>query len=114
MSAFEDGRAAMWPAFKDAGFLVAASTQLPGCTEPTEFDVALRKPDVNPITGVQSRDYEMEYQHADAPTLAEGAEVIVDGVMYRVRSEPTIETERGDDGYFRCAYLTRVGTALAP
>lgn len=106
MSGFDN--ALFWPAFEGAGLLLAASTILPGCTKATEFKVGYRRPDVNPITGVQSADYAIEYQHADAPTLAEGAEIIVDGIMYRVRSAPEIDTQRGADGYFRCAYLTRV------
>lgn len=106
-----------WPAFEAAGMLHAASTVLPGQTSPTSFKVGYRRPDVNPITGAQSADYEIEYQYADAPTLAEGAEVIVDvstdgtprNVLFRVRSEPEVDTSRGADGHWRCAYLTRIG-----
>lgn len=100
--------ALFFPAFAAAGMLVEASTILPGCIEPTTFMVGFRKPDVNPITGMQSSDYEIDYQYADAPTLAERAEVIVDGVLYRVRQAPEVTVEKGADGFFRCAYLTRV------
>lgn len=115
---FDD--ALFYPAFAAAGMLLLAETQLPGCTEPTTFSVSYRRPSVNPITGAVSADHEIEYQQKDAPTLAEGAQVVVnhvrdvDGVtvttrvLYRVRQSPTTEGERGMDGYWRCAYLTRL------
>lgn len=116
MSDFDSGL--FWPAFKATGLLLEASTVLPGCTEPTVFDVAYRRPDVNPL-GMQSADHEIEYQHEDAPTLAEGAQVIIkhrrgvlgstviDEVLYTVRQAPRVELASGADGFFRCAYLTR-------
>lgn len=97
-----------WPAFSAAGMLREASTMLPGDVRATTFRVGFRRPDVNPITGMQSADFEIEYQYADAPTLAEGAEVLIDGVLYRVRQAPEVRINGGADGYFRCAYLTRV------
>lgn len=106
MSDFDS--AVFWPAFAAAGMLVEASTVLPGEIRPTTFMVDFRRPDVNPITGAQSADYEIEYQFTDAPTLEEGAEVIVAGALYRVRQAPAVRAERGADGFFRCAYLTRV------
>jgi hypothetical protein len=102
--------AVFFPAFAAAGMLFDASTVLPGHTKATEFKVGFRKPDVNPITGMQSADYEIEYQYWDAPTLAEGHAVIVDGVLYRVRSAPQVTVDAGSDGFFRCAYLTREAT----
>lgn len=107
MSAFEDARALIAPALKDAGIWTEASTMLPGCTEPTIFAVGFRRPDVEPFDRARSTDYEIEYQHHDAPTLAEGAEVIVDQVLYRVRETPTVQEGRGDDGFWRVALLTK-------
>lgn len=118
MSDFDDSK--FYAAFAAAGFLLVAETVLPGCTEATTFNVSYRRPSVNPFTGVVSSDHEIEYQHADAPNLAEGAEVVINHtrkldavtvttrVLYRVRQQPTVEAERGLDGYWRCAYLTRL------
>lgn len=105
-----DGDAEFWAESKAAGFLVSASTILPGCTRPTDFDVRFGRPDANPMTGVQSSEYEIEYQHSDAPTLVEGAQVLIDETLYRVRQSPYVEPARGDDGYFRTARLTREST----
>ena len=99
-----------WPEFKEAGMLRLASTILPGCTEATEFDVRLVMPDVITANGQVSREYAIEYQHADAPTLAEGAEVLIDCTLYLVREDPFVDEEGGADGYFRKALLTRVAT----
>jgi hypothetical protein len=118
MSDFDDS--VFYPAFADAGFLLHAETVLPGCTAPTTFHVSYRRPSINPMTGVVSSDHEIEYQHHDAPTLAEGAEVILnhtrklDGVtvttrvLYRVRQSPTNDPGSGADGYWRSAFLTRI------
>lgn len=106
MSAFDS--AVFWPVLSAAGMLLEASTVLPGEVRPKAFMVGFARPDVNPVTGAQSADYEIDYQYHDAPTLAEGAEVIVAGVLYRVREPPRVDIERGADGYWRCAYLTRV------
>lgn len=109
----------LWRDLGDNGFLVEASTVLPGCTAPTTFMVGWRRPDVNPITGVQSADFEMEYQRDDCPTLEEGAQVIInhtrtvlgetvtEPVLYVVRAPTQVDVAKGDDGFFRCAYLTR-------
>lgn len=108
MSPFDAASDAMWDALESAGIHVACSTILPGCTEAKEFHGKFDAPDVNPITGMRSHDYRLDYRHGDAPTLREGAEIVVDGKMYRVREEPEIDAERGADGRYRCAYLTRV------
>ena len=112
MSDFTEARDAMDAAFVDVGLWIPASTVLPGCTEPKEFYVDFRRPDVNPLTGVQSADYEIHYRYADAPTLAENAEVIVahpeGDALYRVRKQPFIDPGRGSDGHYRSAFLTRV------
>ena len=103
-----------WTAAEAVGMLKEASTILPGCTEPKGFLVRFRQPDFNPLAGVRSRDFEIEFQYHDVPTLKEAAEVIVDGVLYRVREDPFIDAERDSSGYFRTALLTRIGTAIAP
>lgn len=105
---FEAARGQMMAAFTAAGLSKSASTVLPGCTVATDFAVLFRRPDLTLGSNAQSRDYEIEYQYADASTLTEGAEIIVDGVLYRVRAEPHIDPQRGDDGFWRCAYLTEV------
>lgn len=106
MSAFD--QTVFWTAAKAAGMLKAASTILPGCTVPTLFDVDFRRPDVNVVGGARSTDYEIHYQYHDAPTLVEDAQVIVDGKMYRVREDPFIDPARGDDGFWRSAFITEV------
>ena len=106
MTGFDDSK--FYPALAAAGMLSQASTVLPGCTAPTNFYVRFHRPDVNPITGMQAAEYCIDYQHGDAPALLEGAEVIVDSRMYRVRQAPQVDLDIGADGYFRRAYLTRV------
>jgi len=118
MSAFDPGK--FWPAFEKAGFLLEASTQLPGCTSATTFLVGYKRIDVDPLTGMRSADHEIEYQHEDAPTLAEGCEVLIqhkrgvldstvlDPVLYKVRDKPRVKEGSGSAGFFRCAYLTRL------
>lgn len=117
MSGFDD--TVFFPALAEANMLLEASTLLTGCTVPTTFMVGWRRPDVNPITGVQSADFEMEYQRDDCPTLEEGAQVIIkhtrtvlgetvtEPVLYTVQKFPVVDVAKGDDGFFRCAYLTR-------
>lgn len=103
-----------WPAAKADGMLVEASTVLPGDTEPTVFDVDLIQPQRSPIDGTLSTDWTMEYQHDDAPTLREGAEVVVEDTMFRVRQKPEVSENAGSTGFFRIAILTRVGTVCSP
>jgi hypothetical protein len=105
---FERARAALWPTLKAQGALKTASTVLAGCTEITYFDVAFARPTMTIFESVRSSDYEIEYQHQDAPTLAEGAEVVVDGIYYRVRETPRVDPDRGDDGFWRQALLTEL------
>jgi len=109
MSDFSVARDAMWPAFAAAGVLLEASTVLPGRTSATTFQVAYRRPDFDPISGMQSADYAIQYQQKDAPTLVEGAEVLVGGCLYVVREPPRVDSEHGGDGFWKVAQLTRVG-----
>lgn len=96
-----------WPEFKKAGMLDSASVLYAGQNVAKDVDVAFSKVDVNPFTGVQSTDYEMEYQYADLPELAEDDQVIIKGTLYRVRQVPRIEGI-GATGFFRKATLTEV------
>lgn len=109
---FPSGR--IWAALKAKGMLLEASTVLPGDAEPRTIDVRFWKPDRETGNGHVSREYEIEYQHCDAPWLAEGIDIIVDGTLYRVRTPPYINEEGGSSGYFRRALLTRLPTACSP
>ncbi len=114
MTAFEAARVQMVQAFIATGLWVPMSTVLPGCTEPTTFYGDFRRPDVDFGSGSRSTDFEIHYVHGDAATLKEDAEVIVADVLYRLREDPFVDPDRGADGYFRSAILTRVPTATAP
>jgi hypothetical protein len=105
---FTDDR--FWPAFKRAGMLTAVQVLLPGCTDLKNLDVAWAEPELDLMTGMRSRDYTIEYQYADAPTLSEGCQVVKGGVLYRVRVEPYIPADEREvnTGYYRRALLTRV------
>lgn len=101
-------RDVFWPAFKSAGLLSEATVTSGGST--FTMDVGFSMPDQDRMgRGVLSRDYEIEYQHADAPVLDEGDTVTIDAVAYRVRQAPYIpHPGNAADGYFRCALLTKV------
>lgn len=94
-----------WDAFADAGLLVDASL-------PTGvIKVGFARPDTLRMDGLtRSTDYEIEYQHADAPGLAEGDAVEIGGSSYRVRETPhvTDNPAQGSDGTWRRALLTKV------
>jgi hypothetical protein len=109
---FDAASDAMWDALSPdaSGIHVWCSTVLPGCTEAAKLHAKFDSPDVNPFTGARSADHQIVYRHRDAPTLAEGAEIVVDGTLYRVRQEPEIDPSKGMDGRYRCAYLTLVNT----
>lgn len=78
-----------------------------GTSVPFELLADWFEPSVNPMTGVQSTDYEIEYEYADAYALDEGDQVMRLGALYRVR-----EAARTDGinptGRFRKALLTKV------
>ena len=110
MTAFTDGVAAMWPEFKAAGMLHVA-TDADG-----DFDVSFKRPgELMLNNGAISNEYQIEYQHADRPLLAEGLALTLadpDGVAlgsFRVRRAPFIDAPgTAADGYFRHALLTKV------
>jgi hypothetical protein len=99
-----------WPAFKRVGMLTTVQVLLPGCTEAKNLDVDWSEPELDLMTGMRSRDYTIEYQYADAPTLAEDCQVLKDGALYRVREAPFIPADavQVNTGYFRRALLTKV------
>lgn len=106
--------AVFWPAFEAAGMLVDAQVLFAGTDVPIAAKVSFCAPTVNPMTGVQSYDYEVEYQHADWPELDEADQVIVEGGvyqgLYRVRQAPRTEGLEAT-GFFRKALLTKVAPA---
>lgn len=97
-----------WPEFKAAGMLTTATVTSDGDT--FDVDVGFSMPDQERLGGRGlSRDYEIEYQHEDAPDLDEGDGVVINGVSYRVRQPPYIpHPGNAADGFFRCALLTKV------
>lgn len=111
MSDFSAGVAAMWPAFRDAGFLCVA-TDGGG-----DFDVDYQAPGQYRNDGRQiSNEHEIEYQHADRPDLAQDDLLSIAPAPagttgnFRVRQAPYIRDTGGNasNGYFRCAVLTEV------
>lgn len=112
MNAFDE--AVFWPIFKDAGMLVQATVRPKDCAQPTAtVDVDLEMPDALGLAGnAISRQYTIEYQHQDLPLLAEGDEVEIAGIVYRVREAPFVD-ERAPTGFFRRALLTRVADDCA-
>jgi hypothetical protein len=104
VSIFADAVAEMWSEFDAAGFHVVA-TDGDGT-----FAVDFSKPDFDRMgRAVLSRDYEIEYRHADRPSLKEGDALTIDGESYRVRQAPYIAAPgNAADGTFRCALLTKV------
>ena len=106
-----------WPAFKDAGMLKRVSVK-PRAGGATLFgDVLLRMPDRPAGTNAQSREYEIEYQVADFPKLAEGDvlqvldsdDAPVAGMKFKVRRAAYVSDRPldGDDGTYQQAQLTK-------
>lgn len=97
-------------AFARAGMWTTIQVLYAGTDQPFEMLAGFCKPDVNPMTGVQSSDYEIEYEYRDAPELAEGDQIMRDGELYRLRQDPRTEGLEAT-GFFRKATLTKVGQA---
>lgn len=103
------GASLLWAAFSDEGMLYSAQITSGGST--FSANVGFTRPDTLRLDGMtRSTDYEIEYQAADAPTLAEGDSVAIDGTSYRVRSAPFVSdiAAQGMDGTWRRALLTKV------
>ena len=96
-----------------AGMRVDVKCRPKDCTvDAYEFRAALERPDAFTDAGAQSTDWLIEYATGDAPKLAEGDEVEIEEVVYRVRRAPYVSAggEGGVDGTFMRALLTRVAT----
>lgn len=99
-----------WPEFKSAGMLSTA-TDADG-----DFDVGFAMPGQPKLNGSGwSNEYEIEYQTADRPNLAEGDALSIvdpDGNAlgdFRVRAKPYVSAPgNAADGTFMCALLTKV------
>lgn len=110
---FHSGR--FWKAFERAGMLVKCWYIAPGGGVRTQVLVRWKEPDeVGALTGARSKDFAIEYRHADMPDLAEGDELSIEEVAagctsdFVVREAPLVDIENGDDGTYRYAFLTRV------
>lgn len=103
-----------WQAFEDAGMLVDCTFAQPGCSELTTVKVAWREPDNNLMNGSRSKDFEIEYRVCDMPDLKEGDVLSIEepnaigNADYRVREDPYVSVDSGDDGTYKCALLTRI------
>jgi hypothetical protein len=107
MSIFTDFADVHWAASAAAGMLT-------DCTPrgKTAVKVKFEEPDLLDLNGSQSKQFLIEYRKADMPTLAEGDSLSIverDGVIakYSVREAPYVDPQRGQDGTYRCAVLTR-------
>lgn len=102
-----------WPAFEAAGMLLECRyAPRGGGRVPRTIKVGLVQPDVEIISDVQSREYQMEYQSTDFPDLREGDQLAIkleDGTwgQFQVREPPYIP-DSAPDGFFRHAKLTRI------
>ena len=114
MSDFSTSFAAKFATAVDrAGMRVDVKCSPKDCTvDAYEFRAALERPDAFTDAGAQSTDWLIEYATGDAPKLAEGDEVEIEEVVYRVRRAPYVSAggEGGVDGTFMRALLTRVAT----
>lgn len=108
MSAFDP--AVFWGAFAAAGMLKQARVAMSGCATEVVAMVGWFAPDTIFMDGAQSKQYLIEYQADDLPTLQPEDEMVIDGVLYRVRA-PSFVAEsdvENNSGFFRRAYLTAV------
>ena len=100
-----------WPVFEATGMLTDVEVVAKGTARAIAGKVLFRRPDQYLTTGTVSREFAMEYQHADFPALARGDQVLIatgDNVMrFEVRENPTIE-DGNPTGFFRVARLSRV------
>lgn len=82
----------------------------------TEVKVRWKEPDNESLSGQRSRDYAIEYRVADMPDLAEGEVLAIEDRAagcpsdFKVREEPYVDIENGDDGAYRYALLTKIAT----
>lgn len=92
-----------WPALNAVGMLSVA-TDADG-----DFNVGFSSPD-RFMDVARTTDYQIEYQHADRPSLAVDDQVSIVNAAgdalgtFKVREKPYIE----GDGYFRKVLLTKI------
>lgn len=92
-------------AFDEAGFLKPASWTPSGGGGPYAPKVRYRAPSTVVLDGgLRTVDHEIEFVTAQLPGLAEGEQITVDGVLFRVRQKP----EQLLDGTVSRAELARV------
>lgn len=111
MSSFHSD--AFWKAFEKAGMLATCYFIAPGGSVRKSCKVRWTEADVETLGGQQTKDFEIEYRHADMPNLAEGDVLSIDEPIgcnsdYHVREAPYVHAQDGDDGIYKRAKLTRV------
>jgi hypothetical protein len=109
VSGFDEAK--FWPAMKKAGMLTRGRFALPGCPVETVAYVDYIEPDFEVVDGALSKQYRIEYQVEDLPTLAEGVRCVLEltegEVLFRVRESPIVPDGQ-PTGFFRTVLLTRV------
>ena len=78
----------------------------------TTVRVLFEEPDIDIGGNQRSKDFTIEYMHEDMPNLTMGDQLTIkerDGTLgkFRVRLPPRVDEQRGMDGTYRCAVLTR-------
>lgn len=97
--------AEFFESFDEAGFLKSASWTPSGGGAPYTAKVRYRAPSVVVLDGgLRTIDHEIQFVTAQLPGLAEGEQITVDGLLYRVRERP----EQILDGTVSRAELARV------
>lgn len=94
-----------WEAAKASGMLRVIAVVPAATGAQVDLWVKWKSPDRPIGQKAVSREYQIEYLHADCPDLALGDQVLAD-VVYKVRTAPEIP-EVKDGGEFRVATLTR-------
>lgn len=84
-----DTSAEFFEAFGEAGFLKPTSWTPSGGGGPYTPRVRYRAPSIVVLDGgMRTVDHEIQYVTDQLPGLAEGEQITVDGVLYRVRQKP--------------------------
>lgn len=94
-------------AFKQHGLLVNVVYDPLDGTGPVTFQAGFKQPAELMLTeGMSSDEYQLELHASSSPTLEEGAEISINGDIYKLRSNP----RRRGDGAFTVVALTKVKT----
>lgn len=92
-------------AFAQHGLLVSVVYDPLDGSEAVIFQAGFKQPAELLLTdGVASDEYQLELHAASSPALGEGAEVSINGDIYKLRSNP----RRRGDGAFSVVGLTKV------